>query len=421
MESAPLQVLFDTLLEESKIQISLVETFQYETRDSIALFLHQFGILNKESRRIASEDATFAAVLYYERVRMDILNVPTKPIAHESTKICFFWEGAPKQLPLAMPSSLNLIHQSKARDMTFLSISNEFRRYIQKIESGSVNIEEDEREIGNVPKKVSQFMSVVSSIFNSIRAAQAGSQFTQCWNKQCCRLFYRNSLYTIRQWFDPERACVEILDVPACVPDSCVDVDSLMYWRSCKQIPWYEDTSKRFCTQSCCIQWKRKLDSLLPKCIEFEPDLVLPVGKLSRINLAFEAALERNERFKSEMSTNLNRIRKGPVSKRLVKNEIESRIELLNVDVAMLYWSTIVSRLPKYSNDKSLPGFQSNWRSLEVNRMRCFYMSSIYSQVQEERNENAPAVVTDVFSGARFFSAIKSRCMSIDTSCTALF
>jgi hypothetical protein len=428
MPTAPLQVLFDTLLEESKIQISSPETFQTSARDSIALFLHHFGILNKESRRIASEDASFPAIIYYERLRLNMAFMPVRQNVHESTKIAFFWECLPRQLSLSLPSHSECIHRNKARDMSFLGLLMEHQRYMKKAESGwsqadfelhRRDFEESFGHIASIPDKVRLFLVVMTSIFNSVREAQPPTHFKQCWNKKCSRLFYCNSKYTIRQWFDPTKLNVELLDVPSCAPVSTVSSElSFKYWNLCKQLPWYEDPSKRFCTSSCCIQWKKRIDGIIPNDVDFEPDLTLPVGKLSRINLALEKALERNMKFKTSLESNLARLRSGPVSKRLLRNELESRVEVLNIDTAMLYWATIVSRLPCYASDTTLPGFQDDWRLLDRNQIRCFYISTIHSHLHDDK----PAqLITDVLSGGRLFSTIKSQCMSIDKRSKTLF
>ena len=435
----PLEVLFDALLARCRSCISASDTVRSESRDSPALFLHHFAILCKESRRIASEDASFAAILYYERVRLQMLHVPTRPGVVETTKIGFFWEGLPRQLSLALPSEAEILHPVKARDLTSIGIIAEQQRFIQKVEAApdqrdwfwkhfKIDVDSSDglsartwhpSQLHSVPVKVRAFVTMMTSLFHSLRLAKRPSEFSQCWNKRCCRLFYSLPKYKIRAYFDPMNNPVEILDLPLCVPEVACDIqcDSLEYWKTCKLLPFYEEPSRRFCTSACCIEWKRSLDSFIPSSITFEPDFDLPTGRLSRIHFALERVFDRNSRFKIMYEARMNTKKSRCVSKKLLRNEIESRIEMFNIDTAVLYWASIVSRLPFYAADESLPGFEKDWRTMKINIDRSFYISKIYAQAQgslDTRKHKVPYIITNIHSGGRLFSAVKSQCMFLD-------
>ena len=154
----------------------------------------------------------------------------------------------------------------------------------------------------------------------------------------------------------------------------------------------------------------------------FEPDLILPVGKTSRIQNSLEKAVQRNRLFEKEIQKNSKHSKRiKVVSKRTIKNELESRIEMLNVDTALLYWSTLVSALPFYSHDSTLPGLQADWRSMQVNVNRCQYISRLYSQLHDDddddddgrRSKTFPIITSTVLRN-KLYSLIKSQCMSVD-------
>lgn len=419
MSTAPIQVLFDTLLEESKrcIQVG-------EARDSLGLFLHHFAVLNKESRRISIENKTFAFIVYYERVRLRLLCLPTRE-NHDASNckdvnglVSYFWEGVPKELSLSLPSPDNIIHANKARDLTSCDIFCERSKLMARVEDckeheafSKLNL----RDISypyfhpSVPLKVQAFVMAVRSLYTCIRSAKPSVVFKQCWNVKCNRLFFSESKFNIRDCFDSARLPVELLDVPFCSPEE--DESSVSYWKECGCLPWYDDTLTRFCTSACCMEWKRKLNSVIPTITNFELDAILQGRKLSRINNAFELAIERNAYFKSELVKTKTR-RLACVSRRIFKNEIDSRIQILNTDVALLYWSTIVSRLSQYANDPSLPGLTSNWRSLQINVLRARWISLLATELYER--EGHSTLISDVLKSSRLLSIVKSQCLDFN-------
>ena len=434
MSTAPIQVLFDTLLEESKRCIRIGNLTSDEVgslitahRDSLALFLHHFAVLNKESYRIATEDKTFASIVYYERVRIRLLYLPTRANNDASNNECvnglvsYFWEGVPKELSLSLPSFDNIIHANKARDLTSCDIVCERNKFMARVEGcaddeafSKLNLRDPWHPShpyfhASVPSKVQAFVMAMRSLYKCIRSAKSNTVFKQCWNVKCNRLFFSDTKYNIRDCFDCARLSVELLDVPFCSPEE--HENSALYWRECGCLPWYEDTLTRFCTSSCCMEWKRKLNSVIPAVSNFEPDTILHGQKPSRINNAFELALERNAYFKSEL-IKIKAKRRACVSRRVFKNEIDSRIQILNTDVALLYWSTIVSRLRQYATDYSLPGLTRDWRSLRINAHRARWISLLATEVYER--EGRANLITDVLNSNRLFSTVKSQCMAFD-------
>ena len=416
MPSAPLEVLFDTLLEVSKEYIGNHESRDSQNRDSVGIFLHHFGILNKESFKLTLEDASFPAVVYYERVRMNLLHVFTHKTFPDFGKVGFFWEGVPRQLSLALPTAL-LMHQNKARDLTSCDVFVQRSRFMEKLEY--CKSERDIREIGvdlsikcsstlSVPMRVHAFVLVMRSIFCGLRSAKSSMHFRQCCNQRCNRVFFSNSKHQLRECFDAKRVTVETLDSPSCIPCD----ENVNYWNRCGSFPVYSDPLERFCTSACCIEWRRRLDSLLPQGIVFDADLTLSSGSLSRIDNALKNAIKRNCDFQSKLGVNVGSKRMGCISKRLFKHEVETRIDVLNIDTALLYWSTIVSKLPRYANDDTLPGRQPHWRSLRVNVERCSFVSQLYSKILEQQRH--VRLITDPLSSQKLFSAVKSQCMLID-------
>ena len=431
-----LQVVFDTLLEALKTYIEKRENKNAENRDAIAYFLHHFSVLSQECKSISEADSTYSSIIYYERIRLNVHTISTRQGFEDANNVSFFWECLPRRLPLV--STFCFLSRSQAKSMTSVDFLVEQRKHIHIIDACSTMKEIDEmKSLGLkrpntllehsslIPFKVQAFMSITASMFYSLRNEKPSSEFSQCLNKKCRRQFYKNAKHRIRDCFDSNSVSGDILDVSLCNPILTTMEGGIPYWKCCKNLPFYTDSIGRFCSSGCCIEWRRQLDNTMPlnENFNFEPDLILPVGKTSRIQNSLEKAVQRNRLFEKEIQKNSkNSKRIKVVSKRTIKNELESRIEMLNVDTALLYWSTLVSALPFYSHDSTLPGLQADWRSMQVNVNRCQYISRLYSQLHDDdddddddgrRSKTFPIITSTVLRN-KLYSLIKSQCMSVD-------
>ena len=103
MSDFPLEVVFDTLLDACKSLIENENDAGVEHRDAVSLFLHNFPVLNRECNSISNEDPTYAAIVYYERIRLK-LNVRG-----------FFWECFPHRVGLKQRRALEAANAESRR------------------------------------------------------------------------------------------------------------------------------------------------------------------------------------------------------------------------------------------------------------------------------------------------------------------
>jgi len=263
------------------------------------MFLHHFAILCKESKRICSEDASYAFVIYYERVRLELLYLNTENLP-KLTRISFFLEGLPHNAALFAPPNLPVMHHAKLRMLSHNDICTERGKLLNKIEQSTSDAELASFEVPveypkdipmSVPLQVCVFFSYVRCMMNGLKAAKPDMDFCQCENKKCQRVFLSNCKYEIRSHYQMMRVPIEVLDLTMCSPLIEQEESNEDYWNVCGNVPVYADTLKRFCSRACCIQWRRQLDSLLPDhAFKFDNDFQITMTGPKRIQMALNKA-----------------------------------------------------------------------------------------------------------------------------------
>lgn len=427
-QNIPFQVLFDTNLLELKRWIASNNTNDASARNAITLFLHNFGVLTRETHAITASDPTFAPVLYYERVRVGLARIKTNT---DDTVIGFSMECLPASLSLFGNVLGHAMHPNKCRDITLSDFINEQTKLVQKLECTSSD--DNHRAFGvdttqtfdlpdSLPRKVCVFVLAMRSVLNGMKRSKVASDFSQCSNKQCNRVFFSTSKRKLRECYDPSTTPVQLLDLPPCNPLMDSDTRSYEYWNTCGRVPFYPDALQRFCTSACCVQWRNRMDAALPKLMRFDcEENWSSCSAEKRVSLAFYAALERNSRFHQELVSLTRSSRRSKcISKRMLSNEVESRIDILNIDLGVLYWATIISRLPiQCKSNTILPGQVLNWRRAKQNVAVAQHVSALYVASRDHRS--SPQLITTCLSTTRFFSTIKTHCNQVKRALDSSF
>jgi len=214
----------------------------------------------------------------------------------------------------------------------------------------------------------------------------------------------------IRQRYECGETPIEVLDIPAMDPCGGDD-DCNRYWSSCGAIPWYKDPLKRFCTSACCIEWRRQVDRCMPGKVEFDMEERIKRVGLSRIHVALDVALKRNSAFHrslTDKATQRARRKAKSVANEIIDGEIGTRIDIMNIDLGILYWSSIVSGCPENIYDRALPGDRPGWRSDTIHVKTVRAISLIYSEMTPT-NGKQPKLITDLLTLPKFLAALKTR------------
>lgn len=423
--SPPLDALFETLLSIlcDRIAAGVVD----DARSNIVHVLHHYAILNKEAAGLVRADTTYPAVIWYERVRLDWVTLPTSDADPKIGPLGFFLEGLPRGMPIfGAPVALQL-PPAKCLQLSVRDVRDERKKTVDKLD-GMV---EGPRLAGlaeqldclqdvtlNVPQRVRIFVSRMRSVCKGVRESKPTDHFTQCRNVRCNRFFFcgdgSGATYPpdnrIRSAYKVGETPIEVLDLPRADPQSGENAGR-DYWTTCGDVPWYKDPLQRFCSSACCIEWRRQMDRCIPDGLEFDAEVSIKRTGLSRIQKAFDAALARNAKFSAALNEKrtkrAHRKAKSIVPETLA-GELDARIDLLNIDLGVLYWSTLMSGCPENIYNRALPGDRPGWRNDRLHVTAARTIALLYCETYQQYPKHRK-LITDTLNLSKFFSAIKTQ------------
>jgi hypothetical protein len=376
---------------------------QLPERDAIAHMANVWPLLCTSSASVVRDSASFPVMVYYERVRMDLVEKR------------FFFDGMPPRVAV-MGAPIKLEMPTAAmRDLLFDDVVSDRKTTVDKLEqapAGSTKrnkladtLDGLEDVSLEVPVPARLFLSRLRSMCHGLQAAQTATNFTRCDNMRCCskgRFFYKGDTPIVHC----EMRSAETSGLST----------ATQYWGACVPRPTYEgDDTTRFCSKLCARQWQCEWYRLMPdKDVDWNPNRVYsarskPIDDV-RVHDAFEYAIERNRQVSHKIHKRRKRMRSGSCLSRADFNrEMDARIEMANIDAGLLYAATIFMRLPCRRSSLRLPGDTGNWRvrAHEVNRNALIRVAQIYRQ----HPERMP--IHDLLDTPSFFRALKTKVTTI--------
>lgn len=358
-------------------QGSASDTHDAETRDAIALMAHVWPVLSTASANVARLDDSYAAMIYYERIRLELVQKK------------YFLDGAPPRLVImGAPIKLEMPAQQMA-DLLWEDIIEDRKTTIDKIEGMPPDSARRKKlsdtldglpdVATSVPLPARLFLSRLRSMCQGLRGAQPAVRFKQCQNNRCCRLFYRGEKLGGKFYMGPSYHSNL---------NECSD-----YWNLCVPLPEYDGSDDfRFCTEQCARQWQREFFDLMPDKVVWAKDDGLREREShtdARVVTAFERSLERN----SELARTIRKRRKrvsrhgSAVCRADMNREFDARVDMANIDSGLLYAASIFARLPCRRDSLTLPGERRDWRKYAADKHRngLLRVAQIYRQHPEQR------------------------------------
>lgn len=344
------EVLLDYCVERLKQFINAANDVKANPeRAAVFSTLHNFEVLNTTCKQLARSCVTLAPTLLYERTHA----LPRTGHAYQ----CF-------------PSSLVL---RTAAMEAFVRSGNYHEKRLEDLVKDLDKLSREDRlrlsavtDATGVTRTV-ELPPKVQSILLLDRAVKCyflmdNDDVQQCWNGGCKRVFN-------------------------CCPS----------------------TVRRFCTVGCRNEYGFHLAKLAP-CMGLSAEPKTAKVGLSRIAQAFAAAMRRNVDFEAAMQKSIKTIRASGtpvVRKRHLISELQTTIDVLNVDVGLLYWSKLIASCSTYAKRVDvLPGESAGWR-----RRGCcvdvrLQLDHLYRQSKKTRSSSTGLIV-DV-ARSQFLSAIRS-------------
>lgn len=314
--------------------------------------VHSLPITSKELYREACQNAAFEYMLFYERIRLGISS------PH------FFLDGVPSGVHLFVGATSVHLANSEVGRLKLRDVIADRLQVVGRMEAmcpeSDRKIQLTTRHTANlgpeVPGPVRFLVDRSRAIFSGLRATKREDLFAQCSNCNCSRLFYKGEV--LETWSTAVITCVS-------TGDDEEDVDSKHYWgavagTALDVIP----STRRFCSRACAAQHAHHLKIMMPDC-GLHLDADDPAIKTGRARVAesFRLALKRNEVAARALRTMRSKhMRNLAVSVEELELHRQQRITALNIDLGLLYASSIIAESSGMCRGRILPGQQLYWR-----------------------------------------------------------
>lgn len=368
-------------------------------RDAVARMAMVWPLLSTASATVARQEDSYPAMVYYERVRLGVINDD------------FFFDGMPTRLAvMGAPIKLELPAQQMSA-LLFSDVMADRLTTVTKLEGALMGTPKRAKlaqtldglpDVStDVPVPARLFLSRLRSMCHGLRAAHQPMVFRQCGNNRCCRIFFTGDKLS-------SRVCM----LPA---DRSDLMEAKSYWTSCSSLPEYDGPDDvRFCSVACARGWQREWYRVMPDKEEWHTDDVLRERQSSsdaRIVTAFDRAIQRNSKLARAMQKRKKKMRThgSSVSKADFNREIDARVEMLNIDVGLLYASSIFARLPCRRSSLTLPGEKATWRLYAADKHR----NALLRVAQIYRQHRVRAPIHDLLEMPAFLRAVRSSVTNI--------
>lgn len=385
----PTQVVFDTILEFT------CKCIQRRTasilRNRAGRLLHNFAILNRECRDICRvEGLRYKAICYYERTRLCLGDFS----GHDAEEVGVYFLRN-------LPQNLALFVGGVGDERTVYGLGG--HQLMQTIENTGfpVSVFDNVPDFpNNIPLRVKYFISKLRHRAQKLASQAEPAQLKHCENRQCGRRFLDCDTRTPGHY----RGNGVKLDCQWWVRESTFS--TRVYFENAAVQPVYTDSHRRFCTSACQCEHQSQLDAFLPpaepKMLRTEPARRERSTVAGCVGFNLDAALQRNKAFGEELKRRKAAAKRhGALSKRILRNEIGKRIDALNVDIGVLFHSSLLAKVHK-EGDPPLPGLYDDWRDEQTHINVAKKIALVYEDAGEHK------LITDLHGKNKFLSTIRA-------------
>ena len=342
-------------------------------RDSMVSVLNKFPILCKTTCDCVRNDARYAPVMFYERTRMGA--------------------GLGGHFLEALPHGLSLFgvkpgvsRETKIR-VELTDVAAERKTFIDQIEKQSRCGIFAKRVPRSVPDKVHRFVVNERSIAQKLRESSlTKSNVIQCRNQMCQRLTYcgRASCVDSR---DPRDRYWDMFDTP----NERLQPHAGMF------CTW-------FCRDRHHLDMKR-LQKLLPDELLRSDDACRKEGR-ARVSEALRLCVKRN----AETTRILRRIEsEGMVFSVHLKSFVSRFVRRVNIDLGLLYVSSILAESKTLASGKALAGVHADWRKRPELYHRAIKKVAVIYSTRHLRG----SVISNLHTNEPFLTELRANCRDI--------
>ena len=346
--------------------------FEQEQRTWAAAMLNKVPNTCTAMRDRMRNDSRYTAVMFYERTRLG------------AAASGHFLEGLATGLPLFTGATAVVLKDEDIKKLRLRDVVADRIKTVSSLELLKNDSERLQKLVEDytlsdlppgLPGRIHVFISRMRAICQGLQRVKPETSFKQCKNCECNRKFYMGTPTELgpelKLYGKPNLSCGS--NANGNHGHSSTDA----YWDLAAGEPELRHEQREFCTWSCCMQWRWQLGQAMPTmtaCVMIADYQCVKIGR-ARVPEALRACGKRNE-VASRHFRSIQKDRRvfSAVSSRDLRLQRERRIRMLNVDLGILYASSILAESKALSSNKVLPGASEGWRSRPV-----FYAKAVKS------------------------------------------
>lgn len=358
--------------------------------------LHRAPLVCTRLQNTVRVDSRYAAIMYYERTRLGAV-----ASGH-------FLEALPMGLTLFAGATAVQLKDEDLRKLKPDDVREDRKRTLQNLEdltNESPNLQRLVRDYtvsdapAGLPGRVHVFLARQRAVCQGLLRVKPASQFRQCRNCECTRVFYCGAGGA------SGAAMAEAF--------AAVQPDDGGYWELAAGSAAPGPARRfEFCTWACWVQWRNQLRAALPSdAAEYMvADAACRKTGRARVSEALRACGKRNEAASRHMRTIEKQRRAfGALSKAELAKQRARRARMLNVDLGLLYATSVVAESRGMSVNRVLAGASPGWRSRPA-----FYAKGL-KEVGKiyDRCHKGDAIVSNMLVHSSFLAKLKQKASTL--------
>ena len=375
-------------------------------------FVHILNALPMTCRSLhtnAHQHAAFEHVLFYERIRLGISS------PH------FFLDGVPSSVQIF--SGVTAMNPSQDRELAKLryrdliadrlqtvgkleQMANDSPRKIQLIAQNRSGLHK------SIPGPVCVLVARCRAMCQGVRRVKRAYLFVQCCNLNCHRIFYTGEVQ--EAWCNAASSASSATSASAAsIDDEVEEGSSSQYWAKVQLSGGTSVTqaekppTKRFCSTACASEHATHLAAMMPDTgLTMDADDSATRMGRARVAQSLKLALKRNELASRSLRNTRSQFRGNlAVEAEEIRKYMEMHIDALNVDIGVLYASSIIAESASLSKNKLLPGSILYWRDDPLFWAKAVAaVAKIYSSMRRKEG-----IVSSMLTMPRFLEVIQAK------------
>ena len=395
-----------------------------DLRKAFVIIIDTLPIINNKLYKAACQHGAFEFILYYERVRLGIAStnfflegvpfgvqifhgeMPTQFDMQEEknrSQIRFKHSNGddlkfrPGQVVAYRAETVRMIEEMKLLSDPRLSRDNDTTHCVEMFASECARSRDGFSSA--VPSPVCIFIKRCRMVAQASRMCNPASEFAQCENLQCNRLFFTAKLPD--SW---SLGSVSGREGELGNDDDDV-ADSSKYWHTvANTCNVATDTpTRRFCDSQCAMQHSLQIDKIIVG-MEIDADDAARRNGRARVAEAFKLALKRNEVASRTLRNSRAQVCQAVSNEEISKNIVKYTSQL-NIDLGILYASSIIAESNVLSKGKLLPGSVIYWRDDPLYYAKALEsIKRIYARTR--RNEG---IISNILTMPKFLEVLQTK------------